>query len=946
MKLQSIITFIAALFLVNISLAQTGTVKGTVVEMVNNANQAVPFANVSLAGTTMGGTTDFDGNFEFTANPGTYQLVVSFTGYISDTSQVVVTEGETTTTTVTLGKNVQQLKAAVVIGKVNRESENALIMDQKNSSSIQQSMGAGALANKGATDIGSGVAKMSGVSKSSSRGVYVRGLGDRYNNVYLNGMPLPSPDPNKKVIDLSLIPTAVVRNIDVYKTFSVDQFGDMSGASLDINTKDAPEDPFLKFSAGVNFNTNTTFQDFKNSRNGDIDYLGLSGNGREEPELVSNEFGVLGLPADNNEDPFNTGLDYDEYSAPIDHSYSIQGGKTIELNEDDKLGFVASLSYRNRNRRDEGRNNVLDANQVSSKNFLRERFSNTTNLTTLMGAEYNKGDKHILNFNYLFINNSKNDYITSHGNNDEQDDWSLQDIHNVRDRYVQQRLHDFQLRGQHEFGSQFDFNWGGSFAIAKTDEPDRKDLSFITPKNNYDEGILSTSTGGVNQRYFQYTNENEIYGYGEGVYKFGIPHDEESDSKHKLVAGIQTKLKNRDVEFRAFQYNLPQGSSLINSTFDLSNLDNSLNDQAYANQEYRYSVVYSGSNLSEAYRYVHSGYVYGDFDVTEKLKLVPGIRAEYTDQVVSYRLEGAALNSDFEEEEVSEVDLMPSLSGRYTLNDLNALRFAASKTLTRPNFQELIPIGFQNENLQSITGNPALQNSEVYNLDLKFERINKRGEMAAFGAFYKYIDNPIEQVASGVNFISYFNMDYANVVGLEFDYNVRLGSLLGDSESPFVKGVYFDGNLTYMYTSVSTEDLDEATAKKLSNVTESDRQLQGASPYLVNFSVGFDKPIFESSRRSNISVSYNHFGDRIFTAGTQDRGDEYELGYGTLNLVMQNTWKNGFGVKVAVKNMLNPEIKREQKSGPETTVGDAITQSYTRGVNFGLSLTYTFLNAE
>ena len=947
MKLQTIFAFIAAIFLTNLAVAQTGSIKGNVAEMVNDVKQPVPFANVSLAGTTSGGTSDFDGNFEFTAAPGSYKLVVSFTGYISDTSDVVIKEGETTTVDIQLGKNVQQLKAAVVTAKRNRESENALIMDQKNSSTLQQSIGSAALSQKGASDVSAGVTKMSGISKASARGVYVRGLGDRYNNVYLNGMPLPSPDPNKKVIDLSLIPTAVVRNIDVFKTFSVDQFGDMSGASLDINTKDAPEEDFLKFSAGVNMNTNATFNDFKNSRNGDVEYLGMSGDGREEPALEENAFGVIGLPTDQNQDPFVTGLDYDKFSAPIDHSYSLQGGKTIELNENDQIGFVGSVSYKNKYRQDEGVNNVFGADQIANKDFLRERFRKTTNLTTLFGAEYNKDNRHKINVNYLFINNSQNDYITSHGINDELDSPELQDVHNVRDRYVEQRLHDFQLRGQHEIKSAFEFNWGGSYSIAKTDEPDRKDLSFITSKNNFDEGVFSISSGGVNQRYFQTTDENEAYAYGELGYKFGVPFDEFGDERFKIVLGGQSKLKDREVEFRAYQYDLPQGSSLINVPMQLDNLDAFFTDEAYSNGDYVYNLVYSGSNLSEATRNVHAGYLYADLDITEKLKIVPGIRLEYTDQLVKFRFEGSALDSPFERVEEDGIDFMPSLTGRYKLNDLNAVRFAASKTLTRPNFQELIPIGFLNENLQSITGNPNLENSEVYNADLKFERINTKGELASVGVFYKYIDKPIEQVSSGVNFISYYNMHSANVFGIELDYNVRLSSVpvLADSESKILKGLYVDGNFTYMHTEVKTTDLDPVTASRLTKVTNDSRQLQGASPYLFNVSLGFDKPLFESSEKSNISLSYNRFGDRIFTAGTLGRGDEYEKSFGTLNFVIQNNWKNGFGVRFVAKNILDPKIEREQEAG-ENATGDVVTQSFQRGINFGLTLTYTIKNKE
>lgn len=943
MKLQVIIAFLFAFCTLNVSLAQTATVKGNVAETVNGVKQPIPFANVSLEGTTTGGTTDFDGNFEFKAKPGTYKLMVSFTGYNTVRVDVVLEDGQVLVKNLEMGKNIQQLKAAVVTAKMNRESESALALDQKKSSNIQQSIGSAALSQKGASDVSAGVTKMSGVSKASSRGIFVRGLGDRYNNVYLNGMPLPSPNPNKKIIELSLIPTSVVRNIDVFKTFNVNQFGDMSGASLDINTKDTPENDFISFSVGTNFNTRSTFRDFKNQRDGDFDYFGFSGKGREEPAIVNNN-GVYGVESETGKDPFNSGLDHKKFSAPMDQRYRIQGGKVIERGEH-KLGFVASASYRNSHRYDEGKNYILDAQQVESNNSYRKRYRFATNLTTLVGAEYSKSEKHFINLNYLFINNSNNNYITSHGINDELNNPDINDIFKIRSRYVEKQLHNAQLKGRHLLTESIEVNWGGSFAKAKTDEPDRKDLSFITLKGREDAGIFSSATGGVNQRYFQYTNENEYYGFAEGAYKFGTPLDAEKDDyRHKLVVGGQLRMKDRDVEFRTHVYQ--PGKTIDGPTLDLTNLDNVFSDQAYANKDYTYSLIYSGASISTARRNIMAGYAYADLNISEKLKVIPGVRLEYTDQLVKYRQEGTRLEDPYLRAAVDTIDILPSIAAKYKLSDLNALRFAASKTVTRPNFMELIPIGFKNENGQDDTGNPNLKNSEVYNFDLKAERINNRGELASVGVFYKYIDKPIERIASGVNFISYFNMNRANVYGIELDYNVRLGSIVGKTENPIIKGIYFDGNITVMQTDVVTTDLDPETQARLTKVTKSSRQLQGASPYLINFAVGFDKPFFKKSKRSNVSISYNRFGKRIFTAGTLDRGDEYGLAYGTLNLVVQNTWKNGFGVRFVAGNLLDPEIRREQEAGPNATLGNVVTQSYRAGMNFGISLTYTLTKKE
>jgi outer membrane receptor protein involved in Fe transport len=62
-------------------------------------------------------------------------------------------------------------------------------------------------------------------------------LGDRYNAAYLNGLPLPSPDPDNKVAPLDIFPTDVVGSIAVTKGFSPELYGDFSGGVIDIRTK-------------------------------------------------------------------------------------------------------------------------------------------------------------------------------------------------------------------------------------------------------------------------------------------------------------------------------------------------------------------------------------------------------------------------------------------------------------------------------------------------------------------------------------------------------------------------------------------------------------------------------------------------------------------------------------------------------------------------------------
>jgi hypothetical protein len=72
-------------------------------------------------------------------------------------------------------------------------------MDQKNAVEIKQSIGS-ELARKGVSDVATAVTKTSGITKQEGSGnIFVRGLGDRYNSTTMNGLPIPSNDPERKL---------------------------------------------------------------------------------------------------------------------------------------------------------------------------------------------------------------------------------------------------------------------------------------------------------------------------------------------------------------------------------------------------------------------------------------------------------------------------------------------------------------------------------------------------------------------------------------------------------------------------------------------------------------------------------------------------------------------------------------------------------------------------
>lgn len=922
------------------AMAQTGTIKGTVKDAISG--EPIIGASVRLAGTALGNTADLEGNFEVAkVAPGTYELIVSFLSYKTDTvSNVTVVAGEITTVNTSLFEEGTQLNEVVIGGIRDRASDQILLGERRNASIAVENIGAIELSVKGVNDVGSGLVKMTGITKVASRGIYVRGLGDRYNNAYLNSMPLPSPDQNRKVVDLEIFPTTVVRNIAVSKSYQPEQFGDVSGASIDIFTKDPAQENFLVMGVGVNYNSVSTFKDFTTNQDGASDYLGISGDRREAPVAVDHK-GVVRF--DNLEqDPFKTNFGRQKINAPLDNNFNFDAGRTLNFGQS-KLGIIFSGSYRNSYRSDFGPNLILNNLQVAETDFYRDRYTFNTNMTGLLGTSFAWNENNTVHANYLFVNNSSNTYTESLGDNFDVDDRETTDRLRLRSRYLEVRMHNVQASVDNRLSDNWKVRWGGSYSTAYTDEPDRRELSFVVEEDVRDVGTISSTGLGGSQRYYQRSDETEYYAFGEATYSFGHPNSQ--DKRNRLVMGYQRRGKDRDVAYRSFQVQFLPGSALLGHPVDINNLQHVLTDEAFANGDYRYLDGADGSRQSAATRNIDAGYAYVDLNVNSRLSIIPGLRVEKSDQTVEYRLQGSGFNDPFIQAKVDDVDFLPTVSAKYNVTDTKIIRFSGSKTMTRPNFMELIPVAYINENLQSTVGNPSLENSSIYNVDLKYEIFPTGSELISFGAFYKNIDKPIEQVRSGINYISFFNIASAQVYGLEFEFKKRISSFFSSS-SKLVNGLVFDGNLSLLYSDVDTDPSkfkDARTRDLLSSVTNTSRPLQGASPYMVNLSLGYDDLLMKSSIQSSIELTYNVFGDRVYNVGTVGRGDEFEKSFGTLDLVLQNTWQSGFGVKLTAKNLLNPAIRLEQEAGPNATSGDEVTQSYKAGVNLGLSLTYRLI---
>ena len=174
--MRNILALLLFIFSLSGYTQSTGSIVGTLTDKEVN-DESLAFANVLIKGTTIGTTSDFDGLYEITSiGTGTYTIVFSYLGYETvEIPDVEVVAGKVTTIDVPMSASEGvSLDEVVVTTSARKDSETALLLDQKRAIEIKQSIGAQELARKGVSDAAGAVAQISGISRQLSSSISAR----------------------------------------------------------------------------------------------------------------------------------------------------------------------------------------------------------------------------------------------------------------------------------------------------------------------------------------------------------------------------------------------------------------------------------------------------------------------------------------------------------------------------------------------------------------------------------------------------------------------------------------------------------------------------------------------------------------------------------------------------------------------------------------------------
>jgi outer membrane receptor protein involved in Fe transport len=896
---QQIGRLLSTLLLATFSLGITaGVIQGTIID--KQTKEPLTGATVQIAGTTTGTVADVEGNYTLTLSNGTYTIEVKYIGYKTLRMNEVKVKANATLN-FELEVDAQTLDAVTVVARKNLEGEKALLQERQKATLAIENMGAKEMTLKGISNVQDGVKKITGISIASAGQLIVRGLGDRYSTTTLNGLPIASPNPDNKLIPLDLFPASTVKNITVSKVYAAGAFADYSGAHIDISTKENTGSDFFSigFNVGGRFTVGKDF--YYSDRKGG---LFSTGNLRNKDRILAMGKSEFRDYARNN-DPFGTNFAISKHRSLPEFGGNLGGGKSWTLPNGNRLSVLASVGVSNENQiLKDAYVTTMTAQGTHLDKFNYDSYSSALKIAGLGNIGYSFRQADHINFTVFYARNAINDYMSREGIDAEKN--NITSSNSVFHAYS---LLNNQLLGHHELTSQWDVNWSASYGLTNSDEPDRRQVVFF--RNEGSDKLNLFKLNQTTNRYFGELQEKEIVGDLRTSYKWG-------DANLIRVGGTY-KSKKRDFESVNFYYDINALNADVTNIYDTNGY---LNQENIAN-----GTIKANIDAQPRYNYyagmdVWAGFAEIEYYPMESLLVNVGLRYEQAKQWVRYWTDGGQEKKT----NLDKGDFFPALNLKYSLNETNSLRLSVSRTVTRPSFIEMAPFLYQESYGSAyIRGNNELKNAYNYNIDLRYDFFPKRnnGDMFSVTGYFKKLKSPIEQTqesSGGTVIRSFRNAEDGIATGVEIEFRKEL-----------FKNFRIGANGSYMYTNVV---LPEGGV-----YTDSERALQGASPFLINADLSYT-PQLRGESDLTLALVYNVQGPRIETVGIYGTGNIKQQTLHTMDFIASYAINKHLSLRLQMKDLLNSTIRFKQElpaTGQKVEV-----ESFRPGTSAEIGVSYRF----
>ena len=842
-------------------------------------------------------TTGLDGSFTLHELPdkGRYTLVVRYISY--KTREIPVEVSDKGVVTITLDEDLHQLGEVVIKGHKEYHSDRSAIDMEKTAGNVLNVMSQQSIQLSPDVNVASVLQRVSGVTMerdASGEASYaiLRGMDKRYNYTLVNGVKIPSPDDKNRYIPLNIFPSDLMDRLVVSKSLTADMEGDAAGGVVDMVMKDAPSHFQIQANAAVG----TSDYFWKDSR----DYL--TSNRSDYTHKAPYEVNGPEYKAATSD--FSNGpTQISRHSMPAPN---FVGGLSIGNRFwKDRIGVMLAGSIQNTFRGTERTYNsvkMASGEQSMYISSLQHRYYSIHDLTAGVHAkvdlqlENNKLEWYNMyvctNSKSVRYNNSVNtEYISSDSYTQDDETRSLSQTQSIFATH---------LKGTHHLTKDFTADWAGIFSQAKAEDPDRVYLSLTNTVQSADgvdgslwsgnKNILKTLPKNMERR-FQHNTDKDWAGYINLAYNSQLGNDINALWK----AGAQYRRKERGNRYYSYIFN----PSDISQKLDGNGFDQ------FAAIDWTCKTPYSQASQLNYDSKEHIGAAY--VMTTLKCKwgeLNAGVRAEHTNQIYTMLQKFRNMGQVGEQ---SYWDWLPSASIKWTPTKKMNVRLSYYRSINRPGFYEIVPYQIMGEEYQE-KGNPNLKRARIDNVDLRWEWFPSATEQVLAGVFYKYLQDPIEQVfvaadgklGSGAD--AYYmpdNLGNAKNYGFEIDV------------VKYIRHFGIKANYTYTHSTITTtkREYKEGSAEYKTGVTQT-RPLVNQAPHTANLSLLYK----DTNYGWNAQLAASYTGTKLALVSPFKDADQWDKAMFGLDFSMEKKFPCGVSVFLKANNLLDAKRERYLKT--------------------------------
>jgi len=787
------------------------------------------------------------------------------------------------------------------------------------------------IARTGEGDIAGSLQRVTGLSVVGGGFVYVRGLGDRYSLALLNGSPLPSPEPLKRVVPLDIFPSNVIDSTLVQKSFSANFPGEFGGGVINLTTKAIPRESFLTFSGGIGWDSETTNQLGYTYYGSDTDWTGFDDGTRDIPPLLKAAL-ASGKPilegADFTQDDLEaiqmelvnaeTSLLQQNNNIPVNWSAGVTGGTTITLS-DGELGIIATAGISNKWRtRDTLQQTSLnqDLSGDPQTSYNRIITDNRIVVNGLLGFGLELGD-HKFRWTNLYIRDTLKQSRLGLGTDRNQTE---RDILKQDTAWYERQLINTQLVAEFDF-DRLQLDVRGAYANSQREAPYERDFTYIrtnlpAEQDPTGDKFVNDLGGNRGDATIAFSDLNE------DLWSGGVDVSYELAPSITATVGYAYTDTHRVAVRRAFQFraqNLPIPVQQLRPDFLLSDASIQLYNIALVETSAQDGTAAFNADLT-----THAGYAQIQAELTSGVNINAGVRYEDAKQSVApidiFGTGGSAivqtnLNNDY---------WLPAVTLTWEVAPDMQLRVNGSKTIARPQFRELIAQIYQDpESNRQFRGNPSLIDSELLNAEVRYEWYFAKDQRLTVAGFYKSIDNPIETYTSistdSVANSSFANAPKATLFGGEIEVQ-KYFALDKISDAPFWQSrrLVLIGNYTYTQSEIKVGAGDTTIINGVTlNAADfffDGSPLTGQSDHLVNFQIGLE----DQDKLSQQTILVTYASPRVTSRGPSGQPDIREKPGISVDFVARhgiNLLNKEIELKFEARNLTGRKYQEVQESG-------------------------------